>query len=140
MTVEGAQQIKHLDPYKRQETETIAWSEGIETEVSSEGTMNVWSINNGDWIKVKGVDFGSGAKEFTARVASARTGGNIVLRLSSIAGTVIGSCTVPGTGGWQAYTAVTCYIASAEGVQDLCFVFTGEGTTDLFNFDWWQLF
>ena len=83
----GAPQVGTLNPYVRQEAETIAWESGVETEPSSEGGMNVGCIENGDYIKVKGVAFGTGATSFTARVASATSGGRIELRLDSATGT-----------------------------------------------------
>ncbi|MEV1167873.1 carbohydrate-binding protein [Nonomuraea sp. NPDC049784] len=75
---------------------------------SSEGGMNVGWIENGDHIKVKGVAFGSGATSFTARVAAATSGGRIELHLDGVNGTLVGTCTVPGIGGWQTWTTVTC--------------------------------
>ena len=59
MTTAGAPQVGTLNPYGRQEAETIAWGSGIETEPSSEGGMNVGWIENGDYVKVKGVAFGA---------------------------------------------------------------------------------
>jgi hypothetical protein len=100
--------------------------------------MAVSFINNGDYIKVKGVAFGTGAKSFTARVSSATSGGKIELRLGSTSGTLVGTCNVPGTGGWQTYTSVTCTVRGATGTQDLFFRFTGNGSDSLFNFNWWQ--
>jgi len=138
MTTAGPPQIGTLNPYIKQEAETAAWSQGVETEVCSEGGMDVGNINNNDYIKVKGVAFGTGAKSFSARVASANSGGTIQIRLGSTSGTLVGSCSVPGTGGWQTWTTVTCTISGATGTQDLYFVFTGSGTGVLFNFNWWQ--
>ena len=137
VTTAGAPQIGVLDPYVRQEAETIAWESGVETEKSSEGGMNVASISNGDSIKVKGVGFGAGAASFNARVASAGSGGRIELRLDGATGTLAGTCNVPGTGGWQTWTTVTCPITGATGTHDLYLRFTG-GSGDLFNVNWWQ--
>jgi beta-xylosidase len=81
MTTTGAPQVGTLNPYVRQEAETIAWESGVETEPASEGGRDVALIDNGDWIKVKGVAFGTGATSFNARVASATSGGRIELRL-----------------------------------------------------------
>ncbi|GAB1319358.1 Carbohydrate binding module (Family 6) [Madurella fahalii] len=75
MTTTGAPQVGTLDPYVRQEAETMAFSSDLKTEVCSEGGMNVNMVHNGDYIKVKGVSFGTGANSFTARVASAASGG-----------------------------------------------------------------
>ncbi|MFC7483994.1 family 43 glycosylhydrolase [Luedemannella flava] len=137
MTTTGAPQIGTLNPYVRQEAETIAWSVGVETEPSSEGGMNVGYIANGDYIKVKGVNFGSGATYFNARVASAASGGRIELRLDSTSGTVVGTCTVPGTGGWQTWTNAGCSVSGATGTHDLYLRFTG-GSGNLFNLNYWQ--
>ncbi|KAL3434770.1 glycosyl hydrolase [Aspergillus tetrazonus] len=89
MTTAGPAQIGTLDPYRRQEAETIAWSDGIEVEACSEGGFNVANIDNGDYIKVGGVAFDEGASSFTARVASAGNGGNLELHLDSKDGPVV---------------------------------------------------
>ncbi|KAF7514944.1 hypothetical protein G7054_g14872 [Neopestalotiopsis clavispora] len=138
MTTDGPAQVGSLDPYVRQEAETMAWSSGIETEDCSEGGLNVCWINDGDYIKVKGVDFGAGAESYTASISSALAGGQIELRIGSVDGTVIGTCTVPSTGGWQIWETVTCSIENALEVQDLFLVFRGNGSDPLFNIDWWQ--
>src|SRR4051812_45404871 len=108
MTTAGAPQVGTLDPYVRQEAETMASSSGIETEPSTEGGMNIGFIDNGDYVKVKGVAFGTGAASFSARVASAAGGGRIEVRLDGAGGPVVGTCTVGGTGGWQTWATVTC--------------------------------
>jgi hypothetical protein len=135
MTTAGPPGIGNLNPYVTTEAETMAWESGIETEVCGEGGMNVTAISNGDYIKVKGVDFGTGATSFSARVASAAGGGNIEVRLNSQTGTLAGTCAVSATGGAQTWTTKTCTISGASGVHDLFFVFTGSGT---FNFNNWQ--
>ncbi len=137
MTTAGVPQVRTLDPFVRQEAETIAWGSGIETEPSSAGGMNVGFIDNGDYLKVKGVAFGTGAASFSARVASATSGGRIEVRLDSASGSVVGTCTVAGTGGWQTWTTTTCPVTGATGTHDLYLRFVG-GSGSLFNIDWWQ--
>ena len=137
MTTTGAPQIGTLNPYVRQEAETIAWESGVETEPSSEGGMNVGWIENGDYIKVKGVAFGAGATRFNARVASGSNGGKIELHLDGVNGRLVGSCDTPGTGGWQTWTTVSCPVNDAAGTHDLYFKFTG-GSGYLLNMNWWQ--
>jgi hypothetical protein len=95
--------------------------------------MNVGWIDNGDWIKIKGVAFGTGANSFSARVASPSSGGNIEVRLDSATGTLVGTCRAPGTGGWQTWTTVSCPVSAATGTHDLYLRFTGG-----FNVNWWQ--
>jgi arabinoxylan arabinofuranohydrolase len=137
ITTNGLPQLKNVDPYVVNEAETMAQESGINTESCSEGGRNVCNIENGDWIKVKGVDFGSGATSFEARVASASSGGNIEIRLDSPTGTLVGTCAVSGTGGWQAWVTKSCAVSGASGIHDLYFRFTG-GSGSLFNFNWWK--
>ena len=136
MTTAGPPGVGNLNPYVTNEAETIAWESGIETEVCSEGGMNVTSINNGDYIKVKGVSFGTGAVSFDARVASASSG-SIELRLDSQTGTLVGTCAVQGTGGAQTWATKSCTVSGATGIHDLYLKFTG-GSGDLFKFNWWK--
>ncbi len=136
-TSTGAPQIGTLNPYIQTEAETICWESGIETEVCSEGGIDVGNIENGDYIKVKGVDFGVGASSFDARVASATSGGNIELHLDSPTGKLVGTCAVQGTGGWQTWADASCTVSGATGIHDLYLKFTG-GSGFLFNVNWWK--
>lgn len=137
MTQSGPTQIKKFNPFVKTEAETYAWESGVETEVCSEGGMDVGSIENGDYVKVKGVDFGTGATSFEARVASANSGGNIEIRLDSLTGTLVGTCAVAGTGGWQTWVDKTCQVTGATGTHDLYLKFTG-GSGFLFNMNTWK--
>jgi arabinoxylan arabinofuranohydrolase len=137
MTKAGAPQIGHLNPYGTVQAETICWESGVETQPCSEGGMNVYDVNGGDYIKIKGVDFGKGAASFKARVASATHGGNIEIRLDSTAGTLVGTCAAPNTGDWQTWVTTFCMVEDAVGVHDLYLVFTGDSGL-LMNFNWWK--
>jgi MYXO-CTERM domain-containing protein len=134
-TIGGPKAIANLNPYLKTEAETIAWESGVTTEVCNEGGMHVTSIGSGDYIKLKNVDFGSGATSFTARVAASAAGGTIQIRLGSQTGTLVGTCNVSATGGTQTWANTTCAISGALGVNDLFFVFGGTST---FNFNNWQ--
>lgn len=133
-TKDGVPQVGNLNPYVRVEAETMNAQSGIETEKCTAGGMDVTQISSGDWVGVRGVDFGAGATSFTARVASTGAGGNIELRLGSATGTLIGTCSVPSTGGAQTWKDATCNVTGASGVKDLYLKFTGGS----FNFDYWQ--
>lgn len=110
---------------------------GIQTENSSEGGLNVGYIDNGDYLAFNSVDFGSGANRAEFRVASATSGGAIEIRLGGVNGTLAGTCSVPGTGGWQSWTTVSCTTSLIAGVQSLYLKFTG-GAGNLFNVRWLQ--
>ncbi len=139
MTTTGLSQVGNLNPYSQIEAETICWESGVETEGCSEGGMDVCNIENGDYIKVKGVDFGTGATSFDARVASAAGGGKIEIRLDGSNGILVGTCAISNTGGWQAWVTKSCAISGASGIHDLYFRFTG-GSGNLFNFNWWKFY
>lgn len=132
----GPKQIKSFDPFRKVEAETMCWSSGVKTEECSSGGLDLCNIEDGDFVKIKGVDFGSGADRFTASVASATEGGMIELHTGSEKGPIVGACKVPGTDGWQEWTEVSCD-ASVSGVEDLYLTFKGDSGY-LFNIDWWK--
>ena len=120
------------------EAESYSSQSGVQTESCSEGTLNLSWIENGDYTVYNNVDFGSGASGFQARVASNSGGGNIEIRLDSLTGTLVGTCTVPYTGGWQTWTTVNCSVSGASGTHNLYLKFTGEDGYGLFNFNWFK--
>ena len=139
-TEDGVNQIGRLLPYERVEAETFAAQSGIETEPSSAGGMNLTDLQSGDWVMLKGVDFGAtGAKKFHARVASEENNsGAIEVRLGAPDGKLLGTVKIPSTGGAQRWASFTCPVEGATGVQNLYLVFTGEKGKSLFKFDFWK--
>jgi hypothetical protein len=119
------------------QAETYSSQSGIATENCGEGGLDVCNIENGDWIVFNNFNFSSNPTGFQARVASATSGGNIEIRLDSSTGTLVGTCPVTGTGGWQTYTTKTCSVSGASGTHNLYLKFTG-GTGFLFNVNWFQ--
>src|SRR6185503_8831220 len=134
----GRNAVENLNPFQEVEAETIAFSSGLKTEVCGEGGIDVTQISNGDYIKVKGVDFRTGAVSFDARVAATASGGSIELRLDSQTGMLVGTCSVPSTGGAQTWMTTSCTVNGATGTHDLYLKFTGGSGASLFNFNWWQ--
>jgi arabinoxylan arabinofuranohydrolase len=148
-SVEGPGQVGTLNPFKRVEAETMAWSEGVKTMFETEWEGNFeWArgkkiadrlfvtyIHNGDYILVKGVDFAKGAKSVEVSAASLY-GGKIEIHTDKTDGPIIAIVdinTLREGGIWKTFTAP---VNNIEGVHDLVFVFRGE--KDLFNFDWWK--
>ena len=136
-TSNGPEAVESLNPFVRTEGETIAWTGGVEVEDCELGGRNVSSAEAGDYIKVKSVDFLTGALSFTASVASGGAGGSLELRLDAVGGELIGTCSVEPTGGWQTWASVSCDVSEVTGVRDLYLVFVG-GSGALFNLDYWQ--
>lgn len=137
-TTNGVAQVGHVDPFTRVEAETFNAQSGVETEVCANGGMNLTELNNGDWVRVVGVDFGGkGAKKFITQAAAAGPGGSIEVRLGGLDGKLIGTCKVENTGGAQTWKSAACEVSGASGVQDLYLKFTG-GDGALFNLDSWK--
>lgn len=134
----GVEQVKSLDPFKRVEAETIGWNAGIGIEASADAGSGrvVTGIDDGDWIGVSNVDFGSeGAASFHAAVSGGASPASIELRLGSPEGELIGELTVPASiAGIQS----TELINKVNGVHNLFFVFRGAAGSDLFTFDYWN--
>lgn len=130
---------KPISAFEKIEAENYSSQSGVETETCQDtgGGMNVGFIENGDYLVYKNVDFGTGAASFKARVASETNGGKIEIRLGSPTGTLLGTCSVPGTGGWQIWTDVQCSINNVSGTHDLYLVFTG-GSDYLFNINYFS--
>lgn len=119
---------KPISAFYKIEAENYSNQSGIETEACSDtgGGQNVGFIENGDYVAYKDVDFDTGATNFNARAASNTSGGNIEIRLDSSTGTLVGTCEVPGTEGWQVWTDAKCSVSGVTGKHDLYLRFTGE--------------
>jgi len=97
--------------------------------------MFVTSIHNGDYLKVRGVDFSKGATSVEVSIASLN-GGKIEIHADKIDGQVVGVIDIKTTGEGDIWKTVTTPVKNTKGVHDLYFVFRGE--KELFNFDWWK--
>lgn len=131
--------VANVNPYTKTEAETMAWGTGIETDFNTEIGMYVTGIENGDYIKVRSVDFEKGATYFEASVASDSKGGKIEIRIDSLTGDLLGILDVKNTYNSLNWEVLTCNIFKKKGIHDLYFVFTGEEEEEgLFNIDWWK--
>ncbi|MCL6592320.1 MAG: carbohydrate-binding protein, partial [Firmicutes bacterium] len=97
------------------EAESYNSQSGVQSEACGEGGQNIGYIENGDYAVYNNIDFAGGATGFEARVASNTSGGNIEIRLDSASGTLVGTCSVAGTGGWQTWVTRTCAVSGASG-------------------------
>jgi glucose/arabinose dehydrogenase/PKD repeat protein len=130
----GSTQAK-LQPRHRQ-AEHYSSMTGVQVvdHAPAEGARTVGFIDNGDSItftpyrldRVTGI---------TARVSSAGAGGTIQVRAGSATGQLLGTLTVPVTGGWETFANVTAPLsAGPAATTSLVFVFAG-GAGALFDLD-----
>ena len=143
-------QLHWLNPYQRVEAETMAWGYGLKTaKMGIENTgvvekmpfstgkknMYVTNIDNGEYIRLRGVDFGTvGAKQFI--LSAAATGScTVTLRLDSADGPVIGVSTVKPSGNLDKYKSFGTKVKNASGVHDLYICF--DNASGDIRLDWW---
>jgi len=142
MTKEGINPVGTLNPFQRNEAETMAWSEKCSTSENKKNGVFVSDIRVGGYLKVRAVDFGKGPSEFSASVAAGLDGGILEVRLDKADGHKLAEIEVPRTGGWDEFKTLTSKITDAvSGVHDVYFVFKGKNITagrKLFNFDHWS--
>lgn len=150
----SAPQVGTLDPYKRVEAETIAWTSrikrdrdrayswapGVTTAQTDAGNVYVTRVTDRSYIKVAGVDFGkTEPKTFVASIARATAGATIELRLDRTDGPTIGTLRVTATG--PAWSEQNTPVTGAVGVRDLFLVFrNGErgGAGSMLDLDHWR--
>ncbi|MGA5301636.1 PQQ-dependent sugar dehydrogenase [Nucisporomicrobium flavum] len=124
-----------LQPRHRQ-AEHYKTSSGVDpiTKTQAEGGRTVGNINNGDWIAFEPYRLDN-ATSFTARVSSGGAGGTLQIRTGSPTGTILGSATVPVTGGWETFTDVTGTISGAPASAGTVYLTFSGGTGALFDVD-----
>ena len=133
-TKEGVRPIGKLNPYVRVEAETMADASGLKND-SRPGTRHyVTSINNGDWLKVREVDFGDKAPVLaTVEVAAFKQPAAIEFYADNMSGQPISTINITGEGAVQ-YARITTPVT---GVHDVYIKFRG-GDGEFFDLDWWK--
>ena len=145
-------QLHWLNPYQRVEAETMNWGYGLKSakmgipntgvvkdmpESTGKRNMYIFDINDGEYIRLRGVDFGNSAKQFSIVAAAANQAGcTITLRLDSVKGDVIGTTAIKSTGSAEKYKTFNTKVNGATGVHDLYLCFDkAQGDVRL---DYWQ--
>ena len=129
-----------LDPYSRVEAETMASGFGLKTDRNAGDEHYLTSINNGDWLGLRAVDFGKKTPvKFVASIGSAKAKGCIQFRLDTLNGPVIASIEIdPAKDGGAMHEVSAPFTApkdkSVEGLHDLYILFSGE-EGEMFDFE-----
>jgi len=145
-------QLQWLNPYRRVEAETMNWGFGLKSaKMGIENTgvvkdmpastgkknMYIFDINDGEYIRLRGVDFGKGAKTFSIVAAAAvQAGCKVTLRLDSPDGQAIGTTVIKSTGSADTYKTFTAKVKGTGQVHDLYICFS-EASGDV-RLDWWK--
>ena len=149
-------QLQWLNPYRRVEAETMAWGYGLKSakmgipntgvvndmpESTGKCNMYIYDIDDGEYIRLRGVDFGKGAKQFMVSAAATGTC-TVTLRLDAANGPVIGKVSIrPTASSLQPCTAslfrlFTAKVQDAYSVRDLFLCF--DDVTGDVRLDYWM--
>ena len=129
-SMSGVSQLSYVNPYDAVQAETMFTQSGIGVSGNGDGVAWVDSISNGDFTKVKGVNFDKGLSSITVNVNS-RGAGTIQVRENNQSGNLLGTINLSDTNGKNANFTGT--MKNVSGVKNICFVFNGS-----FEFDYWQ--
>ena len=132
--------LETLNPYRKTEAETMAFSEGMKADQNEEVGVYVNAMKDGAYIKVRDVDFRkAGAAKVTARVGTTHNGGvTLEVRTDSPEGPLLATLKVPLTGWDDRWAVVTADVAKVSGVHDLYFVCKGNKPGRVMYFDYWM--
>ncbi|MGW4462147.1 ThuA domain-containing protein [Micromonospora sp. NPDC004704] len=96
-------------------------------------------IDHNEWVSYGPVNL-QGISSVTVGASSGSTGGNIEFRSGSPTGQLLGTATIPSTGGWDNVISPTVNLTNPGGTINLYAVFVNPaqvgGTPDLMSVDW----
>ena len=131
-------QIGTFNPFRKVEAETMAWGYGLKTAPNAEKSLSVVDVNNGEYICVRGVDFGKNKARRFEISALPLEGGNMKIRLDAPDGKIVGNVNIPQGNETSRYELYSCEVNTVSGVHDLYLSFEGENNKDLFELDYWK--
>lgn len=141
-TLSGREQLSYVDPYEINRAANLAVTGGVECVPADEesrrcgsGSMALSGIDTGDFVLVKGVDFGEDAPSVWKAWVKNPEGntGVVQIRADKPFGDILGYLPIDGAASdFQEYSAALT--GSITGVHDLYLIFYGDG----YEMDSWQ--
>lgn len=132
------EQIGTFNPFRKVEAETMAWGYGLKTAPNADKSLSVVNVNNGEYICVRGVDFGKNKARRFEVSALPLEGGNLKIRLDAPDGKIVGNVNIPQGNETSKYELYSCEVNAVSGIHDLYLSFEGENNKDLFELDYWK--
>lgn len=131
--------IATLSPYSRVEAETMAESYGLKTDRRAGDDHYITSVHNGDWLRLRDVDFGDSApSRLSVDFSAIKDGGSVEFYLDSPGNRPMARASVSPGSPLHVETELKA-IDAARGVHDLFILFRG-GDGELFDVDCWQMY
>lgn len=132
------EQIGTFNPFRKVEAETMAWGYGLKTAPNADKSLSVVDVNNGEYICVRGVNFGKNKARRFEVSALPLEGGNLKIRLDAPDGKIVGDVNIPQGNETSKYELYSCEVNAVSGIHDLYLSFEGENNKDLFELDYWK--
>lgn len=132
------EQVGTFNPFRKVEAETMAWGYGLKTAPNADKSLSVVDVNNGEYICVRGVDFGKNKARRFEVSALPLEGGNLKIRLDAPDGKIVGNVNIPQGNKTSKYELYSCEVNAVSGIHDLYLSFEGENNKDLFELDYWK--
>ena len=132
------EQIGTFNPFRKVEAETMAWGYGLKTVPNADKSLSVVDVNNGEYICVRGVNFGKNKARCFEVSALPLEGGNLKIRLDAPDGKIVGNVNIPQGNETSKYELYSCEVNAVSGIHDLYLSFEGENNKDLFELDYWK--
>lgn len=132
------EQIGTFNPFRKVEAETMAWGYGLKTTPNADKSLSVVDVNNGEYICVRGVDFGKNKARRFEVSALPLEGGNLKIRLDAPDGKIVENVNIPQGNEISKYELYSCEVNAVSGIHDLYLSFEGENNKDLFELDYWK--
>lgn len=132
------EQIGTFNPFRKVEAETMAWGYGLKTAPNADKSLLVVDVNNGEYICVRGVNFGKNKAHRFEVSALPLEGGNLKIRLDAPDGKIVGNVNIPQGNETSKYELYSCEVNAVSGIHDLYLSFEGENNKDLFELDYWK--
>ncbi len=130
------EQIGTFNPFRKVEAETMAWGYGLKTAPNADKSLSVVDVNNGEYICVRGVNFGKNKARCFEVSALPLEGGNLKIRLDAPDGKIVGNVNIPQGNETSKYELYSCEVNAVSGIHDLYLSFEGENNKDLFELDY----
>lgn len=132
------EQIGTFNPFRKVEAETMAWGYGLKTTPNADKSLSVVDVNNGEYICVRGVNFGKNKARRFEVSALPLEGGNLKIRLDVPDGKIVGNVNILQGNETSKYELYSCEVNAVSGIHDLYLSFEGENNKDLFELDYWK--
>ena len=132
------EQIGTFNPFRKVEAETMVWGYGLKTAPNADKSLSVVDVNNGEYICVRGVNFGKNKARRFEVSALPLEGGNLKIRLDAPDGKIVGNVNIPQGNETSKYELYSCEVNAVSGIHDLYLSFEGENNKDLFELDYWK--